>query len=283
MEIIRKLKDSLNVVGNQNLADSISGAADYNSALNSVGGILMFFLLASGFMIASLIVAKNMGTAGATTAVSLGQKGSSAIRRKTVSAGKSVARGATYLPRAGTRMAVNATGARLQKGLNNIQARQDADGNKTTMAKVASWNWVDKAARSRTQTMKDAQLGTGTTNEKEDEYKRKTNARANQTAVENQRKADFAQQTSDIKDDTKTTVELTTALTDLGKTIRAMSKEEKNDLDFEHLTNKSVAIHLTDDDIKNIQDTGKYSAQEIQQIKMSVSMLFGQLLLTAAH
>jgi hypothetical protein len=242
-----------------NLANAISGT-DAAKAFDAWEGILMFFLLASGFLIASLVVAKKMGAAGATTAVSLGQKAQSKVRNYTQ-------RAVTAPVRYPTRWATNKVGDKLQTRLNNIQARQDASGNKTTLAKVASWNWVDRSARGTTQTMKDAQFGTGTTNEKEAEYKRKTNARANQTAVANQRAANFEQQTADIADASKTTAELTTALTDLGKTIREMSKEEKNELKLEQLTNKSIAIHLTDDDIKNIEATGKYSAQEIQQIK----------------
>lgn len=259
MKIIQSLQEGLNITAGKNLATVVSGT-DYATALSSTGGILMFFLLASGFMIASLLVGKKIGAAGATTAVSLGQKAQSKVRNYTQ-------RAVTAPVRYPTRWGTNWAGNKLQTGLNNIQARQDASGNKTTLAKVASWNWVDRSARGTTQTMKDAQFGTGTTNEKEAEYKRKTNARANQTAVANQRAANFEQQTADIADASKTTAELTTALTDLGKTIREMSKEEKNELKLEQLTNKSIAIHLTDDDIKNIEATGKYSAQEIQQIK----------------
>lgn len=91
--IIDELKEGL---GQQtaSLGDAFSGL-DYTNSVSSIGGTLMFFFLACGFMIGSLIVAKQMGAVGASKAISIGKMGSSAIRKRTQQTAGSVAFGGT--------------------------------------------------------------------------------------------------------------------------------------------------------------------------------------------
>jgi len=82
MEIIKKLKVGLNITGNESggqIGAAFNGM-NYTHAADSFNGILMFFLLASGFMIASLVVAKKMGAVGADKAVSLGNMAAGKVR-----------------------------------------------------------------------------------------------------------------------------------------------------------------------------------------------------------
>jgi hypothetical protein len=160
-------------------------------------------------------------------------------------------------------LGLNWAGTKLEKNLNNHQART---GWRAGFAKL---NAVDKFERGLATKLQGAQLGTGTTNKAEKEYAQKTQSRANQTKAENDRKKEYSDNIKALEVKTKTDAELKTALEKLGIAIKGMSKDEKNKLDLEELKNQSVAIHLTDDDIKNLNESGKYSASEIDEIKSS--------------
>lgn len=78
MEIIGKLKISL---GGGSMAAAVSGGStSFEAAQLSMGGTITFFLLASGFMIAALIVGKKIGTVGADRAISFVKSGESKTR-----------------------------------------------------------------------------------------------------------------------------------------------------------------------------------------------------------
>jgi hypothetical protein len=49
--------------------------------------------------------------------------------------------------------------------------------------------------------------------------------------------------------------------------MKAMSKDEKKDLGFKLLTDHRYAVNLSESDIDHIEKSGKYSSQQIQEIK----------------
>jgi hypothetical protein len=212
--------------------------------------VMPYFILTCVFLISSLVVANKMGAQGATSAIAMGNRWQAKARSM-----------ATRLPRSGARMITNKAGEVAGKRLNTLQA-----GN-GWMAKIARTNLVDQAARGATEAATKAQYGTGTTNEAERKYRSKTQSRANQTAAENTRAADFKDNLKALTDNNKELEDLGKALDDLAKTIKGMSKDEKNDLSLAELTNKSVATNLSDDDIKNLEASGNFSAAEVQQVK----------------
>ncbi len=246
----------------------LNGIATNNSdAANAAfDQTIPLFLVSIIFLIASLIVAQKMGAQGATSAIAIGKRITGRAKQMAVNtawgAGKAVGYGPAALSR---KYAVNPLGSKLEKSLNNMQA-----GNGFA-AKVAKTNVVDRFARGRATALQNAKLGTGTTNDAEDEYKAKTQSRANQTAAENDRSKKFSDNYDTVAGDVfknglKSTEQLSDAFDELGKTIKAMTKDEKIGLK-DKLKNQHVAIHLSDDDFKNIEASGKYSSAEIQEFK----------------
>lgn len=237
-----------------NLASAFADGSQYNASLT----IIPFFVIIAGFLIAALVVAQKMGVEGASSAIALG-------RRMTGRARKIAVGGAGYLPRIG----VNYVGEKSQKRIKNLQAKDFKNSGVFAGAAgaIARTNLADRALYGSATAMAGAKFGTGTTNAAERAYKQKTVSRANQTEAENNRSSSYSTNLKALSDNTKSADQLGTALDDLAKAIKGMSKDEKNNLDLKDLTNKSVAVNLSDDDIKNLDASGNFSAAEIQQIK----------------
>ncbi len=244
---------------------------------NNFGAVIPFFFMTAGFLIASLVVAQKMGAHGADTAVSMGRQAASRFTNRTkkiaVGAGKGAVNVATYAPRLAGREVANRTGAWAEKKLNVLQTR---DG---WVGKAARTNVVDRKARGAATAATAAQFGTGTSRKAEQDYAAKTQSRANQTAAEEKRKAELDAANTTLEDNTKSATDLETALTDLSKTIRDMTKEEKENLVADSLKDlkkgdpaslrkvTNMAVHYSDSDFENLEKSGKFSAQDIQQIK----------------
>ncbi len=213
-----------------------------------------YFILTAVFMIASLVVAQKMGAQGASSALAIGKRMSGGARKYATNA-------ATYAPRTLGRMGANKAGESATRGLNNLQTRKGLVG------WAAKTNIVDKKVRGAATAAAGAKFGTGTTNKENRDYAQKTQIRANQTEAENKRQAEFSNQTKSLTDPLKTADELTTALDGLAKTIKGMSKDEKNGMPLASLIDKNIAVNLSDDDIKNLEGSGNFGASEVQQIK----------------
>lgn len=232
------------------------------------------FVLTAIFMIAAIVVAQKMSNEGAGAAISLQNslknRVMNGVRRSAFTSANLAARPVT-VP---ARNKVNAIGKGGLKTFEKWQAAGQAPNAgwlSKQRSKLMSTNTADRAARAAAGTLKQVQFGTGTTSEKEEEYQRKVQSGINQNLAEGERDKKFTESFTTLTDNmklaSKTEDELKTALNDLGKTIRDMSKAEKEGLKLEQLTNRNVAYHLSDSDIDGIEKSGKFSAQEIQNIK----------------
>lgn len=223
-----------------------------------------YLILIVVFMMASLIVAKKMANQGASM---VGK-----VNDWAVSKAGNIARGVgstvTYPVRGGARMALNSAGNVTERGLNNLQARGGFWGS------VASMNFVDRAARNGVVgRLQNAEVGTGTTNKKEKEYRDKTRARSSQTTAENERrsKVTLAETTlaNDALADTAEGAEqLNTALEDLAKSVSKMSTDELVSSSMKKNLYKShYAVSLTDTQLTDLEKSGKLSTADISKIK----------------
>lgn len=82
--------------------------------------------------------------------------------------------------------------------------------------------------------------------------------------------------------------DLEKAFKTLGQTMKNMSADRKADLGVDNLSNERVAIHLSDKDIESLEQSGKYSAADIDRIKSArekaqKDLAKGQLSGTAAE
>lgn len=221
--------------------------------------LVPFFVLSIGFIIASLVVAKKIGFTGGGMAIAMAEK----ARGKMQGYVGGAAGMAAYPAKAGLRMGLNSVGDRAERRLNNLQARGGALG------AVASWNMVDRAVRGGAVTrLQTAELGTGTTNKKEKEYKDKTRARASQTTAENERGERVALAETAFSDTAITADKLNTALEDLAKSVSKMSTDELVSSSMKKNLYKShYAVSLTDAQITDLEKSGKLSAADIAKIK----------------
>jgi hypothetical protein len=248
-------------VGSTAKLSSVIASVDSKEATSSFNDTFPFFLITIVFLVASLVVAQKMGAQGATSAIAVGKRWSGKAKNMATGVAVGTVGATTYLPRAGARWTTNKLGTKLEQNLNKFQTKTGA------RAWLAKTNVADRLERGIATKMQNAQFGTGTTNKAEADYKKKTVSRASQTAAENIRAADFKKNTTALTDSTKSAADLKTAIEELGKTVRGMSKDEKNNMSLSDLTNKSVAVHLTDDDIKNMESSGGFSAADVQQVK----------------
>ncbi len=209
-----------------------------------------FFAMICIFLIASVVVAQKMSMDGASWVTGFSKK---------VTMGG--VRIATYPVRELARRGVNPAGAYVEKKFNNLQAR----GGK--LGTAAKWNWVDRSIRPAAAGLKNAELGTGTNAQKEREYKQATEARVSQTTGENTRNDQMKEIDGILKNNNATDKELAKALEDLSRTLRQMSSVEKERLGFSKLNTQSIATNLSDTDLENFEKSGKFSAQQIQEIK----------------
>ncbi len=242
-------------------------SSDAAAAQASFGATIPFFILASVFLVASIVVGQKMGAQGATTAVAVGKRWSGKVKQVATNTAFGAVNASTYAPRAGARAATNWAGNKLEKNLNNFQTKQ---GKNFTGARawLAKTNAADRLERGVISKMQNAQFGTGTTNKLEGEYKAKTLSRANQTIAENKRSEAFEKSYKTItENNTASADDLKEAITALAGSIKSMTKDEKNGLELDKLSNQSIAIHLSEDDIKNIEASGKFGAAEVQKIK----------------
>jgi hypothetical protein len=251
------------------------GGGDNGGSMETFASTLPPFIITAMFMIASLVIAQKMGANGADGVMSAGKTLTGKAKGYARSAAGGATNMATYLPRAGARYGANALGNKGLKSFESWQANAQssaAAAGAGTGAKLKSWiatrNVTDRAARGTTEALKKVQLGTGTTNEQEDAYAEKMQARINQKQVEDQRSTDFERAELEIITPTSA-VSLTAALESLGKTLQAMTKDEKAGLGLSKLKDIHVAANLADEDIEHFEKSGKFSAQQIQDIKSS--------------
>jgi hypothetical protein len=240
---------------------NVFGTKDATVAANSFSSTIVFFIITSVFLIASLVIAQKMGAVGASNAMAIGKR----------LAGKAQ-RAATYPARAGARILTNKGGEYLEKKLNNAQTGSGV------AAKILKFNKVDQALRGATSAAAGAKYGTGTTNKDERDYRAKTESRASQTEIENGRLStlnDNIEKLADIEKNKELSGEdLQKALTALSKTIRDMTVAEKEKLGAKTLQNANVAMHLSDSDIDEFQKSGKYNSKELQEIKEARSKAY---------
>jgi len=147
------------------------------NALQQEGGSDMLvasiitYVVAIIFMIMSLIVAKQMGVAGAATAISIGNGITKRVRSSTSNAVRGTGRAATYPARWVAQEATSRTGKRLSRGIENLQTKDNVFG------KLARTNTFTRTAENTTKAMKDAKFGLTRTTGEEAAYREKTETR----------------------------------------------------------------------------------------------------------
>jgi len=70
-----------------------------------------------------------------------------------------------------------------------------------------------------------------------------------------------------FEDTTSSAEQLNNAFDRMEQTVRRMSADSKAKLGFDRLTQERVAVHLTDDDIVKLEESGRYTADQVEDIR----------------
>ncbi len=70
-----------------------------------------------------------------------------------------------------------------------------------------------------------------------------------------------------LKDTTSTATQLNDTFEELGKTVKSLSEDRLQNMKVERLTDESFASHLSDTQVESLQKSGKFTSQQMQQIK----------------
>jgi hypothetical protein len=224
------------------------------SSVVDAPALIPYFALVIVFLCASMVVAKKMGAHGATASVSFG-------KNLAGRAGRGLKNAATYIPRAGGRMAVNAAGEAATKRLNNLQAGTGA------MSWLARRNGVDRLARGAAESATNAKFGTSGSNKDQKAYAAGIRARTSQTNAERRRAEAITNAENAFEDTTTGAVALNTELANLATAIRDMTGDEIKDLGIAKLSQSQYAVNLSDAQIDNLEKTGAYNPAQIQGIR----------------
>ncbi len=219
--------------------------------------ILPYFILIVIFLLGSLSIARKMANAGSSMVMKVNDWAVGKTRGALVGAGGALA----YPMKAGARSGVNAVGERFEKGLNNLQSRSGA------AAWLARTNTADRILRGAAGGAKNASLGTGTTNEKERDYRDKTRARASTTKAANDRDNSIKEAEAAFGNTATTADQLNDALEKLTKNLSKMTTEELADLGTTKLIQTHYAAALTDTQLTDLEKSGKMSAADVARIK----------------
>jgi hypothetical protein len=207
-----------------------------------VDGLIPFFAMVIIFLLASIMVAKNMGAVGAATAVSVGNKM------------RGSAQGFMY----------RNTGGRLAKGALNIMDRSgisNLPGTRSLRSAIKSGYEYGAGGTSLSKTRSEIK------SEKAEISQNRV--RMNSEVSSARRATNLEAQTSALQNNTLGTQQLNDAMNGLATTIREMSDDERGELSIGQLTNHHVAANLTDAHISSLEKTGKFGVDEINSMRAS--------------
>lgn len=211
--------------------------------------IFIFFFIGAALLFASTKVAGMAAAAGAGGTMNMADKwakkfsGAGAM----ISAGQAlpgkIGNAASYTAGYGARVGVNAAGSATERGLNSLQAKGGVVG------WLARTRAADAVGRGAAKKMKEAQIGTGTTSEKESKHTQDINEKVEQTRAIKSIEAAIA---SGIPADIKTALGDAT-----NKQIEEIAKSEKGQRQL-----VSYAEYLNKDKVKAIKDSKEESITE---------------------
>jgi hypothetical protein len=242
------------------------------SVLSGNLGTFPFFILVCIFMAISLVAANKLGADGGAKAVSLGKSFGNRVRK--VAVNNSVGFAARGVNRVSerTQTAYQRADARIanMSGWRGSFAR----GARNTLNVATLGATSDKVLQSTFKAGKELSIDGSETAEMVDKQATERRGRQSQALAEMEREQNFENYTNQIESTATSAQELQDAFNGLGRTIRQMGNDERAELGYETLSSARVAMHLNDSHIEALEKSGRYSYQEIQNIKNARNQAF---------
>lgn len=249
---------SYNVIKNFKLEGTTTNLADgfINGTQANIMLVFPPFIITAIFLIASIVIAQKMGMQGANGAIATGKMLTGKARKIALTPVRKTASYGAY--------AAAAAGEKLNNRLERTKLGRFAKG---TVSALSLGSFTERDRRNAIEKGKNAKFG-GRYSAKDDmDFSKKRQAERNQQAAIDKREADREKHEQDIADTSRSSADLEKSLDELGKVIKEMTAAEKEKLGIAKLTDKNYAVHLTDNDIDSLDKSGKYTAQEMKDIK----------------
>jgi len=250
--------------GSKKIGDVFT-AKDAAVAANSFEGTIMFYILTCVFLMASLVIAQKMGAVGASNAVAIGKRFAGATKNAALAPVRKTGRFATGWAARGA-----------EKANDTLQTTGTGRGIKRALSIVTLGGLSERERLAAIDAGKSAKFGGKYSWQDDQDFGKKTQQRENNLIAENNRKTDYAKAQKILNDTTTvhSATDLNDALDQLAKAMRDMTKEEKEKMSVKELTNKTVAVNLSESDIENLDKSGKFGSQDIKNIKAARSAGF---------
>lgn len=242
------------------------GEAVSNGADMTVFDQMPFFLLGMGLLIASLVIARQMGAYGASGTMAVGRQ----VAKKVRYVGLAPAR---Y----GARTASGTLAKYGEKANDRLQTTPSGRRWKKAISAASLGSFTERERQAAIAAGKNAKFG-GAHSWQDDQDWRKTAQKQTTDKIkarERSQEVDNALKT--LSDNYASAGDLNDAMETLGKTIRDMTKEEKEKLGMKKLNDPRIAMHLKDDDFDNFEKSGTYSGQQVKDMKQTRNDTFTNL------
>ncbi|MEL6804931.1 MAG: hypothetical protein AAFO91_14240, partial [Bacteroidota bacterium] len=247
----------------------------FYSALNpnASGGFFIFFLffvLIIGFVYAALVVAKQMSVFGATQALA----GVDSARRRFTGGANSARRAAQGVA---VRNTVGKIGAGTEKRFRRWQSNPDKLDNFSRRF-VANRN-LDRFVLGTAATAQTAKGGSqysykdrqDQADERQTRITGDATAQARLSAIDKGLESVEAAVTASAAGKSATDGDIA-AIKDLGKAVGSLGEKQlTQEVDFSKLSKSEFAVHLDKKQLKQLEDSGRFSASQISQIKAARS------------
>ena len=211
-------------------------------------GIILKFIIIIMFMIAALRAGSMISESASKRSIEIGKK----------------LRGYAVAPaQVGARLAVGSASKGALEGFDNWQARNQAGALSRTMRFFGA----DVALRNRLEQGQKFKAGLSRSYEDVKKQDGEQQRRLNQNAAALERERKFKNSLGNIDKAGTSAADFAEAAETLGETIRNMTASEKENLSFKQLNDTRVAANLSEKDIEALDKSGKFSQQQIADIK----------------
>jgi hypothetical protein len=246
--------------GSGSMAAVLSGG-DLNNYSSSFSATIPPFIISCIFLVASLVIAQKMGAVGAGKAVSMGRSAAGKIRQGVQRGAINSARfAATQAGGRPARWASNNLGQELNRQISRFQA---GDGR---VGRIARSRGLNNVARGATGRLVNARLGFSETAGEQDVREQ---TQRNEIDTRSTLDRTYNTNLATINNSSSTDEAVRNAQNAIGGVMRnpGFTNEQLLTVPINELQSPATAAHLNDTQIKALQDSGKYTNEQIKDVR----------------
>ena len=232
------------------------------------------FVLGITFLIISLIAAQKLGSGAAGASVQMLDNGRRRLQTRTANMVKTGGQTGVRIATAPFRAGANALGRKFVGGagkqlenLNNWSERS-AGGRAVKAIAFSTFGFNERSRQQAFTAMQNRKFG-GYSYQDNKDFKEKQQVKHNELENEEERSNARANAEKILDSAESTTEDIIKALSSLADTIKYMSDTELAKAGLKTLKDPKIAVNLTDRQIEGLEKSGKYSNDQIREIKQA--------------